>query len=80
MKYGIGFAYVGEELVAESFTLACAFHKSGDINDFDGGRHHAAGITHLDKLVESLVGHGYYSHIGLDCAEREIGRLSLRIG
>ena len=31
----------------------------------------------LSLLIQTLVGHGDYAHIGFDCAEREIGRLGL---
>ncbi len=35
---GIGLADVGEELVAQTFTLGGARHQAGDVDEFHGGR------------------------------------------
>ena len=58
MDYGVGFADVGKELVAEAFALARSFHEAGYVDDFDSGGDHAAGLAHLHQAVEALVGHG----------------------
>ncbi|MNC01142.1 hypothetical protein D3C75_484850 [compost metagenome] len=36
-----GFTDVGQELVTQAFTFGCAFHQTGDINEFHGGRQNA---------------------------------------
>ena len=46
---GVHFADVAEELVAESFARARAFHQSGDVDELDRGRERffANGIASL---------------------------------
>ena len=38
MEDGIGFPDIGKELVPETFSLACAFHKPGYVDNLHGGR------------------------------------------
>ena len=74
---GVGLAYVGQELVAETLPLAGTFDKAGDVDNLNGCGHHGARLAHLDEARQTVVGHGDDAHIGLDCAEREIGALGL---
>ena len=80
MYYSICLADICKELIAEALAFGSAFDKTGDVDDFDRSRHNRARVAHLDKLGEAVVGHGDDTHIGLDGAEGEVGRLGLGIG
>ena len=41
---GIDFANMAEKLVAETFSLACALHQAGDIDEFDSSRNDLLGF------------------------------------
>ena len=79
MDDGIGLTNVTQEFVSQALTTAGSLHQSGDVDDFDRRGHDARGIHQLGELVETLVGNGDNAHIGLDGAEREVGRLRLGI-
>ena len=79
MDNGVSLTDVSQELVAQALATAGTLDQTGDINDFDRRGHDARGIHQLGELVETLVGNGDNAHIGLDGAEREVGRLRLGI-
>ena len=79
MQYGIGFADVGQELIAQPLALGSALHQSGDIDNLHRSRHHRLWLTHVDQAREPVVGHGYHAHIRLDGTERKVCRLRLGV-
>ena len=79
MDNGVSLTDVSQELVAQALATAGTLDQTSDINDFDRRGHDARRIHQLGELVETLVGNGDNAHIGLDGAEREVGRLRLGI-
>ena len=76
----VGGANVAEELVAQAFALTCAFDQSGDVDELHGGGHGAVGLDEAGDAVEPLVGHGDHADVGIDGAERVVGRLRFCCG
>lgn len=79
MQYGVGLADVGQELIAQAFSLGSALDQAGDVDDLDRGRNHGARLAHVDEAVEALVGHGDDAYVGLDGAEGKIGALGFSV-
>jgi hypothetical protein len=73
----VDLADVGEELVAEAFALAGAGDEAGDVHELDGGGDDDVGLGDFLQDVGALVGHGDDAHIGIDGAERVVGRFRL---
>ena len=80
MDDGIGIANISEKLVAEALTFAGAFHKACNIHEFDHRICHFFGLVKLCEKVNPLIGNGNHTHIGLNCAKREVCRLCTCIG
>ena len=74
---GIDLANVGEELVAESFSLTRAFNEARDIYKFDGGRDDLVRLCDLSQRFQSSVRHLDDAHVGIDRAKRIVCRLRL---
>ncbi|OIQ81649.1 hypothetical protein GALL_365730 [mine drainage metagenome] len=66
---GVGFADVGEELVAQAFALAGAGHEPGDVDELHHGRQHALRLDDGGELLQTRIGHLDHAHIGFDGAE-----------
>jgi hypothetical protein len=60
---------------AEAFAFRGTLHESGDVNDFHRCRHDAPRMHQFGQFGKTFVGHRDDTHVGLDGAEREIGRL-----
>ena len=80
MYYGIGFAYVTEKFVAQSFAFRGPFHQAGNVDYLYGGGYHLLGVVYFGELYETFIGYRDNPYIGLDGAEREIGRLRFSVG
>ena len=76
---GIRLADVGQELVAQSLTLAGALHESCNVDNLHRGGHYAPRVHQLSELSEPLIGHGDDAHVGLDSTEGEVCRLRLGV-
>ena len=76
---GIHFADVGQEFIAQPFAFARAFHQPGNVHKLDDGGQHALGIHEGFEDLQALVGHGNHAHVGLDGAERVVGRFGLGV-
>lgn len=63
---GLALADVGEELIAETLTLARASDEAGDVDKFDSGRDGLGGVIELGEVVEAGVRDGDDTDIGLD--------------
>ena len=72
---GIGLADIGEELVAQPFALRCAFHQARNIHKAHARRQNVRRLADGRQLFQPRIGHRHLAHIGLDGAEREVGRL-----
>ena len=79
MDDGVAVAYVGEELVAETFAFGSATDEACDVNNLDGGRHHACWTLYLDEFGKAFVGDGDDADVGLYGAEGEIGGLGFSV-
>ena len=77
---GIRLADVGEELVAQSFTLAGSLDESGDVDDFHRRGDDSSRVDQFGEFVQPLVGDGDDADVGLNGAEGEVGSLRLRVG
>src|SRR5690606_28966148 len=69
---GVGFANVGQELVAQTFTLGGTGDQAGDVDEFHSGRQHTLGLDDLRQGVEARVGHRHDAAVRLDGAEGEV--------
>ena len=65
----VGLADVGEELVAQAFTLGGAAHDAGDVHEGHGGGQDALGAEDLRELVQARVGQGDDADVGLNGRE-----------
>ena len=74
---GVGFADVGEELVAEAGAFGGAFDEAGDIDELDGGGHQLVGAGDFREHGEPGVRHGDDADVRIDGAEWIVRRLRL---
>ncbi len=79
VEYGVSLADIGQKLVAQALALARALHQTGDVDNLHRSGNHRTGIAHLHEFVETVVGHRDHTHIGLNGAERKVGRLGLSV-
>lgn len=80
MDNGVALADVAQKLVAQSFTFAGAFHQSGNIDNVAYGGHDASWMNDFGEFGQSLVRHGYLTHLGVDSTKRKVCRLCLCTG
>ena len=71
----VGLANVGEELVAEALAFGRSFHKPGDVDELDDGRHDLLGLHDVRKPMQPVVRHLDHANVRLDGAERIVRRL-----
>jgi hypothetical protein len=72
---GVDFADIAEELVAEPLTLGRAAHQPGDVDEGELGFDDLLRSGDFCQRVEPRIGHRDLADVGLDRAERIIGRL-----
>ena len=81
MDHRIDLADIAEELVAQTFALARALHQTGDIDEAELGRDHLGRAGDRGDPVETRIGDGDLTDIGLDRAEGIVrGLRGLRLG
>ena len=68
------------EFVSQSFALACPFHQSRNIDDFDRRGDDTLRVHQLGELVQPFIGNGDDAHIRFDGAERKVCRLGFGVG
>ena len=73
MNNGIHLTDVGKELVSQTFSLGSAFDQAGNVHKFDDGRSGFFGMIEVRQKLQTGVGNGHDSHIGVDGAERIVG-------
>ena len=66
---GIGFADVGQKLVAQTFARAGTGHQARNVHKLDNGRHDALGRDDLGQLLQTRIGHLDHAGVGLDGAK-----------
>jgi hypothetical protein len=71
-------ADVAEELVAEPFTLRCAAHQPGDVDERQLRLDDLGRTGDLGERIQARIGHRDVADVGLDRAERVVGRLRRR--
>ena len=74
---GVALADVGEEVVALAFALGGAGDEAGDVDDVDRGRDDDLRAGDDLQLLHAVVGHEDHADVGLDRAERVVGRFGL---
>ena len=74
---GVDLADVGEELVAEAFTLAGAADEACDVDEANRRGQRALGVDDLGQGVDARIGNGDDAHVRLDRAEGVVGRLGV---
>ena len=77
MKQGVCIADMAQELVAQPFSLAGAFHQAGDIHEFDGRLNDPVHFGDLRDPVQPGIRDRDHSLVGLDRAEGIIGNFRL---
>ena len=78
MHHRVAFPNVGKEFVAQAFALAGALHQPGNIHKFHCGGRYLLGVIHALQHLQPPIRHGHDARVGLDGAERIIGRLGPR--
>ena len=66
---GVDFTDVTEELIAEAFAGARAFHQSGDVDELDRRRNDLLRMGQLRECVEPRIRHRDDAEIRINCAE-----------
>ena len=74
---GVALADVSQELIAQAFSLAGTLHKAGNVYNVAHSGHNATRMYQFGQSCQSLVGHGYLSHLGVDSTKRKVGCLCL---
>ena len=69
MDDGVGGTDVGQELVAQTLALGSALDQACDVDELDDGRGGLLGGVEVGQPLQTLVGHGNHTHIGVDGAE-----------
>jgi len=77
---GVGLADVGEELVAQAFTLGGTGDQAGDVDEFHGGGQDALGLDDLGQRRQAGVRHRHDAAVRLDGAEGEVFRCDTGFG
>ncbi len=80
MHDSVGFADVGEELVAETFALRGAGDQASNVHEFDDGRLYLLWLDDDRQLGETRVGHLDDANVRLNGAERVVGGVDARFG
>ena len=76
MQYGIRFPDIGQKLIAKALAFAGPLHQAGNVYHLDGIGDQILRLYQFSQSVQTLVGNGDGAHVGLNGAERKIGRLS----
>ena len=74
---GVHLADVGEKLVAQAFACAGALHEAGDVHKLHRRRNGDLRLGDVLQHFQARVGHGDDADVGVDRAERVVGRFRL---
>ena len=78
MDDSVAFTNITQELVAETFALRSALHKTCNIHDLTSGGHNATRVNQFSQFIQSLIRNRDLSHLGVNGAKGEI--CCLRLG
>ena len=70
----VGFANVGEELVAQTFAFRSALDDACDVDEGDGGRHDLLRVHELGEHRQAVIRQRHNASIRLDSGERIVFR------
>ena len=76
----VSHAYVCQELIAEALALGSAFHETRDVDELKGCIETLLRALDFREACESLVGNCHHADVGLDGAERKVGRFGASAG
>ena len=71
----VAFANIGEKLIAEPFAFRGAAHEAGNVDKREPGRNDLLRAGDFRERREARVRHRHVADVGIDGAERIIGRL-----
>jgi hypothetical protein len=74
MRDGIDFADMGQELVTQSLAFRSPGDQSGNVDELEGCRQYPLRPDDLGQLRQTRIRYRHHPGIGLDGAERKIGR------
>ena len=74
------FTDVGQELVTQTFTFGGAFHQTGDIDEFHGGRQNTLWFYDFRQCIQAGIRHRYHAGVRLNCTERKVRRFNTCFG
>ena len=77
VEYGVAFADVGEELVAQALSPARTLDEARYVDYIDRGGDCALGMAYFGKHLKAPVGYIGGAEVGLDGTEGEVGTLGL---
>ena len=80
MHYGVAFAYVRKEFVAQTFPVRSSLYKPCNIYKFNYRGRDLFTVVKGGKLIQPFVGYGNYAHVGFDCAKGIVCGLCARMG
>src|SRR3989339_1492252 len=68
---------IGEELVAQPFSLVCSFHQSGNVNKFDRCLDYFFRLRHLCQDVNAVIWHLHHTDVWFDRTKWKICTVDL---
>jgi hypothetical protein len=74
----IDFSNMAQELVAKTFSFACAFDEASDVKEFHGGRGNFGRFDDFSNSLQPFIRNLYNPYIGIDSAEGIIGHFGAR--
>ena len=80
LRDGIGFADVGQKLVAQAFAFGGPGHQAGNVHKFHYGGQNALGLDDVSQRLQARVRHFHHAHVGFNGAEGVVGRFDTGFG
>src|SRR5690554_146070 len=72
MGDGIGFADVGQKLVAQAFAFGGTLYQPGNVDKLHGGRQDPFRLDNFGQGIKARVGHGNDTAVGLNGAKGKV--------
>ena len=76
----VGFANVGEELVAQAFAFRSALDDACDVDEGDGGRHDLLGVHELGEHRQTVIRQWHDAGVRFDGGKRIVFRQNVVTG
>ena len=71
---------VGQEFVAQTFSLTGTLHQPCNVNEFHSRGNGVETAAELGELIKTLIRYCHRADVRLDGAERKVGGLRLSVG